>query len=182
MKELKKRLGITLLIMSTTFTAYSQIEWVVQPGYRVEFSGRGAEGAFSGLEGIIVFDSTDLDHSKLDVSIDPATISTGNKTKDKHARGDSWLDVKNFITIKFISVSIRENEESYLAVGKLILHGIEQDAQISFDFISNGTNQGMFKGEMMVNRSDFKIEGPLFSFMVGEEFEVTLMVPVKKKF
>ena len=44
---------------------------------------------------------------------------------------------------------------------------------------SRSGNTAMFEGTFTVNRKDFDITGPFFGFVVGDEFEVTLKVPVQ---
>ena len=70
----------------------AQTNYTITDNYSIEFSGSKAEGTLGGLAGAIVFDPTDLEASTFNVEVDINTISTGNKTKDKHARGDSWFD------------------------------------------------------------------------------------------
>ena len=175
----KQLLG-SLLIITLTTSGFAQTSWKILEDYTIEFSGTGAEGTFHGLEGTIEFDSQDLANSRFDVSVDPASIATGNKTKDKHARGKSWFNVERYIKIKFVSNTITSLEEGYVADGILTLHGVPRETQIAFTFTENAQGKAIFKGTLMVNRQDFEIEGPFISFMVGDEFVVNLVVPVKK--
>ncbi|MEO1050544.1 MAG: YceI family protein [Bacteroidota bacterium] len=176
------RLSIYLMCLGTLLSqaTLAQTNWTITDEYTIAFSGSRAEGTFTGLEGAILFDEDNLNASRFAVYIDPATISTGNKTKDKHARGDSWLDVKKYVKIGFVSDQIQKTSEGYTAKGLLSMHGTSKEVQIDFTFIQTSENAGLFKGKMKVNREDYGIDGPLFSFVVGEEFEIDISVNVKK--
>lgn len=157
-------------------------EWVIQDDYSVSFDGRGAEGTFRSLSGTIIFDPDDLSDASFDVTLDPATIDTGNNTKDKHARGDSWFHVEKYPKISFRSetISRKASVNGYTALGKLTLHGITMEAKIDFTFQQEGENRAVFDGKMSVNREAYGIEGPWLSFTVGDDFEVKIIVPVSK--
>jgi len=154
-------------------------EWKITDEYEVRFSGSGAEGTFQGLSGTIIFDSSAPEEAKFDVSIDARTIETGNKTKNKHARGDSWFDVEQYPEISFRSSQVKPSGDGYQIIGVLTLHGVEKEISFPFTFSQNGRS-GLFEGSFTVDREEFGIEGPFFGFVVGDEFEVSLKVPVKK--
>ena len=152
-------------------------DWRISPEYTVAFSGTGATGSLRGLSGTIVFGPSQLGQSKFDVTLDPNTINTGNKTKDKHARGESWFHTARFPTIRFVSTNISRSQQGFVAKGNLALHGRKLPISIPFTFtIQQG--KGVFEGAFVLNRKDFGIMGPLFGFMVGETFEVKVRVVV----
>ncbi|MEM1137783.1 MAG: YceI family protein [Bacteroidota bacterium] len=155
------------------------INWVIQDGYEIKFSGSGADGTFGNLTGIITFDKDNLGDAQFNVTLAANTISTGNKTKDKHARGDNWFDVEKFPKIKFTSTRVSTLGDDYQIVGELELHGVKKQITFPFTFTENG-NKGIFEGTFTVNREDFDIMGPFFGFVVGDEFEVTVKVPVQQ--
>jgi len=175
-----KVFGCIALFTMLSFLSQAQTSWNILDDYTISFSGSGADGSFRGLEGSIVFDPQNLEDSRFEVSIDPASISTGNKTKDKHARGKSWFNVKDYITIKFESNRIQTFEDRYVAEGLLTLKGISKETRITFKFVEETEGKATFEGDFTVNRQDFDIEGPLISFMVGDEFDVSLVVPVEQ--
>ena len=167
-----------LISLHCSLTAFSQQQWQITEDYTIAFSGTKAEGTFRGLEGEIRFDPSNLGASTFDVSVDVGTIATGNKTKDKHARGDSWFDAVSFPKILFTSDRIsRKNNNEFDAIGTLQLKGISKEMTISFTFSEEG-NTGLFTGRMEVSREDFGIEGNFFGFVVGDDFVVDLKVPV----
>ena len=174
-----KRLLVILFAIGSLF-AWGQENWEVTEDYTIYFSGTKAEGTFGGLQGKIAFDPAKVEASKFEVSVDVSTIATGNNTKDKHARGESWFDASSFPRIRFVSNEIkRKGSDSFEAIGELDLKGITKPMSILFSF-SQEANAGLFTGTMEVNREDFGIEGNFFGFMVGDEFKVELNVPVKK--
>ncbi len=152
----------------------------VDPNYSIRFSGKKAEGTFSGLAGTVIFDKDNLANAKIDVVVDVNTIKTGNTTKDKHAKGDSWFDAAKYPQIKFTSTAFAKNGALYMVTGMLELHGVKKQIQIPFNF-SQLANKANFAGSFKVNRKDFGINGNMMGFLVGDDFDVTLNVPVSKK-
>jgi len=123
----------------------------------------------------IEFDASDLDASNFDVWVETASISTGNKTKDKHARGGSWLDAEAFPRIGFQSKSFVKTDAGYSVEGQLNIHGVSKTVSIPFTFSDN-----VFSGRLTVVREDYGIEGPfLFGGLVGDEIRVLLRIPVE---
>jgi len=154
-------------------------EWNISEDYSIKFDGTKAAGTFQGLAGTIIFDENDLVNSKFDVSVQVNTISTGNKRKDGHAKGESWFNAEEFPTIEFESSSFLKTNTGYEVEGDLTLRGVTK--QIGIPFVFTGTeSSGLFEGTFTVNREDYGIEGSFGAFLVGDDFEVTLKVPVGK--
>ena len=153
--------------------------WNLDSGYSIKFTGSRAEGTFSGLTGIVAYDPADLGSATMRVVVDATTIKTGNSLKDKHARGDSWFDVAKYPKISFQSTAFDRAGSGYVVRGDLTLHGVKKPVAIPFQFSQQG-NKGVFTGKFKVNRKDFGINGNALGFTVGEEFDVTLRVPVRR--
>lgn len=153
--------------------------WNLDPDYSIKFAGSRAEGTFSGLTGTVAYDPADLSSASLRVVVDASTIKTGNSLKDKHARGDSWFDVAKYPKISFQSTAFDRAGSGYVVRGDLTLHGVKKPVAIPFKFSQQG-NKGVFTGQFKVNRKDFGINGNALGFTVGEEFDVTLQVPVRR--
>jgi polyisoprenoid-binding protein YceI len=173
----------TALLVAGAFlvTAFTIVfaNWNIDADYTIKFSGRKAEGTFSGLKGTIRFDPDSLSTAYINVTVDAATIKTGNNLKDKHARGSSWFDVEKYPEIKFTSSAFSKQGDTTIVTGTLELHGVQKEVVIPFTFI-NENNKGLFAGRFTINRKDYGIKGTALGFSVGDEFEVTLRVPVTK--
>lgn len=179
MLSLKNHLFVGLLLLPGAFAFTLWNNWSISDDYEVRFSGSGAEGTFRGLTGTIEFNPDQLERARFEVSVDAATIETGNNTKNKHARGDNWFDVEQYPEIKFRSTSVAKTGDNFQMTGVLTLHGVEKEITFPFTFTENGSS-GLFEGSFTVNREEFGIEGPFISFMVGDDFEVSLKVPVER--
>ena len=153
--------------------------WSLDPDYAIKFAGGRAEGTFSGLTGTVAYDPSDLPSATMRVAVDATTIKTGNSLKDKHARGDSWFDTAKYPKIYFQSTAFARAGSGYLVRGDLTLHGVKKPVAIPFQFSQQGS-RGVFTGQFKVNRKDFGINGNALGFTVGEEFDVTLRVPVSR--
>lgn len=145
--------------------------------HSITFDGRGASGTLTGLSGLIDFDRSDLASSRFDVSVDMSTISTGNATKDKHAKGESWFDVDTYPRAAFTSTSIEAVGEEFRAEGDLVLHGISLPCVIDFSH-SEQAGQEEFFGRLTIDRTAHGITGPFFGFTVGDDFAVDLLVVI----
>lgn len=172
-------LFIGLFFLLTGFGLYRADSYTIGDNYVIRFDGRGAGGTFRGLEGEIVFDPADLTAARMDVSVDATTIETGNKTKDKHARGDAWFDVETYPTIRYVATDFKRTETGFIASGKLTLHGTTKAMPLPFTF-ERTAEGGAFAGAMTVDRKAFGIKGPWLGFTVGDEFLVELVVPVTR--
>ncbi len=175
---LKVAAVVAVLLVAPAFVLLSA--WNLDPAYSIQFKGTKAEGTFSGLTGLVVFDPANLPAATMDVQVATATIKTGNKMKDGHARGESWFDVARYPDIRFHSTAFsRVGAGGYSVSGDLTMHGIKKPVIIPFQFTQQA-GKGLFTGKLRVNRKDYGINGNFFGFTVGEEFEVELRVPVAR--
>ena len=141
----------------------------------MRFDGRGAEGTFDQLKGTIQFNPAQLNAARMDVFVETAAINTGNSLQDSHARGKKWFDAETYPRISFVSKSFRQTNTGYQVVGDLTMKGKTKEVSIPFTFKDN-----TFEGNFTVSRDAYGIEGPFFSFTVGDDFEVSLKVPVER--
>ena len=86
------------IILLSAFTTLKSTDWNISDNYSVKFDGGDPSGEFTGLKGTIQFDEKKLATSKFDVTIDVASINTGNGMKNTHAKGAGWFDAEKFFT------------------------------------------------------------------------------------
>jgi polyisoprenoid-binding protein YceI len=126
----------------------------------------------------VAFDENDLANSKFDVTIDVATINTGNGMKNVHAKSAMWFDAEKYPTISFTSSEITKTSDGYQAKGTLEIHGVKKEFTMPFTFEKTDAG-GIFNSSFDINRLDFNVNAaePEHGASI---FKVEISVPVSK--
>jgi len=177
MKYTRSIVLVTTFLTSVLLADYHTSHYFVEDSYDIQFSTGSAEGTFSGLTGVVEFDSEDLASAKIDVSVDVNTIKTGNTKKDDHAIGKKWFDAATYPTMTYLASSISVKEDHFVANGSLTIKDVTLDQDITFTF--DGQADQYLKGSFTINRKHFNINGNLFGFAVGKNIVVDLQVPAQ---
>jgi len=174
MKKLIYPIAALALFVGSAFTAFKAQDWKIADTYSVKFVGGDPSGEFKGLKGTVNFDPAALATSKFDVSVDVASINTGNGMKNTHAKSTDWFDAEKFPTIKFTSSAITKTATGYEAAGTMTMHGVTKPVTVPFTFDNN-----TFAGTLDVNRMDYGV-GATQPDHGAQKFKVTINVPVTK--
>jgi polyisoprenoid-binding protein YceI len=174
MKKLTYLLTTVVLILASAFTFIQSQNWKVAEGYSVKFDGGDPSGEFTGLKGTIQFDEKNLAASKFDMTLDVASINTGNGMKNTHAKSENWFNAEKYPTIAFTSSSIIKTSAGFEAKGTLEMHGVKKEITIPFTFVNN-----TFAGNIEVNRMDFGLDDGKHPKM-APTLKVSINVPVTK--
>lgn len=168
----------TLLAFTAVFafTVLAQ-NWTISDKYSIRFSSADVAGIFKTFKGSIAFDDANPATSKFDVTVDVASINTGNGLQNKHAKGEEWFDATKFPVIKFTSKKFAKTATGYSVTGDLQIKGVTKEYTIPFTFKKAGAG-ATFNGSFTVNRSDFKIGKP--GGDVAEQIKIDVAVPVTK--
>ena len=176
MKKFLYPVAAILVLLGSAFT-FVATNYKIADGYNIEFSSSDAGGIFKTFTGTIAFDDQNPAASKFDVTIDAASINTGNGLQNKHARSDEWFDVAKYPQIRYTSRSFTRTGSAYQVTGDLQLHGVTKSVVIPFTFQKSAAG-GTFTGSFTVNRNDFKLGKP--GGDVGEQIKIDIKVPVTK--
>jgi polyisoprenoid-binding protein YceI len=178
---MKKFIAPILALLILTGSAFAWIatpNWQIVEGYSIAFSSADAAGIFKEFKGAIAFDDQNPAASQFDVTIETASINTGNGLQNKHAKSDEWFDAVKYPVIGYTSQKIVKTGNSYTVTGTLDMHGIKKAITIPFTFQKTATG-GIFAGGFTINRNDFAIGKP--GGDVGEQIKIDISVPVTKK-
>jgi polyisoprenoid-binding protein YceI len=96
-------------------------------------------GQFNKFSGSFSYDESDSSYSKIKVKINTNSLDSNHAKRDKHLRGNAYLDVKKFPTATFVSTSFEElgNGKSVLK-GDFTLHGVKKNITIDVDHVGHG--------------------------------------------
>jgi polyisoprenoid-binding protein YceI len=144
-------------------------------------------GRFHTFEGSAHLDFDHPDQSKVDVTINAASIDTGNSDRDAHLRSNDFFAMDEYPQITFRSTKIEPvDEDTYRVGGDLTIRGVTKP--VTFDAERTGpvtdpwgkTRVG-FSGSLTVNRKDWGVNwnmaletgGVVVSDKVTLEFDVS---------
>ena len=108
------------------------------------------------------FDPDNQEASSIRVSLDAASIDTGQDARDQHLRSDDFLKTDEFPTINFVSTGIERNgnDRSGKIHGDLTIRGTTRPVVLDADFAGvvpnmQGGERAAFSASTKVNRDDF---------------------------
>ncbi len=126
MNKLLYPIAAVLILAGSAFTFIAAPSWQIAEGYSIKFSSDDAAGIFKGFKGNVAFDEQNPAIAKFDVTIDVATINTGNGLQNKHAKSDEWFDAAKYPQIHFTSQKIAKSPTGYEVTGDLEVHGVKK--------------------------------------------------------
>lgn len=135
-------------------------------------------GRFDKFGGKFSYDPANVSASKIEVNIDTSSVNSNHAERDKHLRGDDFLDVSDFATAKFVSTSVKEKVNRKLDVsGILTLHGVSKNIVINAETIGEGKDpwggyRAGFSGTTSIALKDFAIDKNLGPASTHVQFEL----------
>lgn len=152
--------GLAALLLAAMPVSASQ--WVVVPAqssltFESVWNGDTIVGRFPLFKAGIRFDPAKLAEAKVDVVIDLAAATTGDKTANGSLPGDDWFAVKKSPIARFSTSSITQTKPGhYLAKGTLTMRGQAVPVTLPFTLAITG-NTAVMAGETRLDRRSFKI-------------------------
>jgi polyisoprenoid-binding protein YceI len=184
--------GILLILLGIPHSARAG-EYTVDPTHTtVAFGVRHlfttVNGVFRSFEGHISFDPDHPDKTKVEGSIDAASIDTNVEKRDDHLRSPDFLNVEKYPKITFASTQVtdvdKENHKGKLH-GDLTLHGVTKPIVLDVEFLGQGKDpwnntRAGFRAATKINRKDFDVTWNKVvesgGFLVGDELNVAIDV------
>ena len=158
---------------------------------RLGFSARHAmvtkvRGQFSGFAGTAHVDAETPANSKVELTIDPATVSTGSADRDGHLRSGDFFDIETYPEWTFVSTEVSRDGDDWTITGDLTIKDVTKPVTIEFEETGQavdpfGNTRVGFEGKTTINRKDWGLTwnaaleagGVLVSEKVTLEFDIS---------
>jgi len=197
MKLSRKRVALLLALgLVTAGAARSATETFVfdKPhtlvGFRIRHWLTKVEGRFRDFDGHIWLDREKPETSKVEVTIQAASIDTSAENRDKHLRSADFFDVEKYATITFASTKVvPKGKDLYEVTGDLTMHGVTKTITIPVrhtGFLNLGKQEKAgFEMTIPINRKDFGIgwnrTADTGGVMLGDDVEINVQVEANKE-
>jgi polyisoprenoid-binding protein YceI len=155
--------------MITTAPSTLTGRYSIDPSHsRVGFVARHAmvtkvRGSFNEFEGSGYFDAENPAASRLELTIQAASIDTRNADRDAHLRSNDFFDMENHPEIRFVSTAVEQlDADSYRVTGDLTIKGITKPVTVDFEYTGTavdpyGNQRVGLEGSTTVNRKDWGV-------------------------
>jgi polyisoprenoid-binding protein YceI len=171
--------------------------WNIDPAHSVaEFKVKhmmisNVKGQFTRLSGALVLDESNLGNSRVDVSIESASIHTADVQRDAHLKSPDFFDVEKFPALTFKSTGVRIVRDGELSVeGDLTVHGVTRKVNFAVEGPTPpskdpwGNTRVAVSATTKINRKDFGLAWNAAletgGILVGEEVTISLEVQFVK--
>jgi polyisoprenoid-binding protein YceI len=159
-------------------TSHSEVSFVARHMMISKVRGR-----FRDFTGVIdIGDEPTL--SSVEVTINAASIDTGDPDRDRHLCSPDFLDVERYPHITFRSTSVREaGDEKWAVAGDLMVRGVTKRVTLSVEYCGLahdlwGNVHAGFLATTEINREDFEVSWNQTlrsgGFLVGKGVKVEL--------
>jgi polyisoprenoid-binding protein YceI len=136
-------------------------------------------GVLSGASGSLKLDPAKPENSKLDVTVDAATVLTPVQKLTDELKDAEWLDAGKFPKASFVSTKVIPTGVNEATIdGELTLHGVTKPVTLKAHFVGAGVNPidkaytVGFDGQGVIKRTDFGVTK--YAPMIGDEVHLTI--------
>jgi len=115
----------------------SPVEWTIDPTHtQVGFTVphmvvSEVDGHFKEFSGKVLLDEKDLTKSKVELTVQAASIDTGVADRDKHLRNGDFFDVEKHPTITFKSTKIVKAGKGFKITGDMTIRGVTKSITLN---------------------------------------------------
>ncbi|MEQ6899682.1 YceI family protein [Nocardioides sp. YIM 152588] len=167
-------------------------DYTIDPTHtRLGFSARHAmvttvRGQFTDFAGTAHVDTVDPAASKVELTIQTASIDTGVADRDGHLRSADFFDADTNKEISFSSTEVARDGSDWVITGDLTIKGVTRSISITFEPNGSardpfGNERIGFEGATSINRKDWDLSwnaaletgGVLVSEKIKLEFDIS---------
>lgn len=139
-------------------------------------------GSFKSYSADIVTAENPLE-SRVDATVDMASVDTGDETRDAHLRTNDFFDIEHHPTMTFVSSAIAGSGSDFKLHGDLTIRGVTKPVTFDLEFGGVGTDpwgntRTGFTATSTISRKDFGVEwnAPLETggVVVGDKVTIEL--------
>ncbi len=188
---------VTLMLLALPLSALAST-WSLDPDHSAaQFKVKhlmisNVRGNFEKISATLHLDDRDITRSRVDVSIDVASINTGVNKRDDHLRSPDFFDVAKFPAMTFVSTRVEKAGPGKLTVtGNLTIKGVTRPVVLRVDGLTPevrdpwGHIRRGASATTTINRRDFGITWNKSmdngGVVVGEEVAIQLEVEFVRK-
>jgi polyisoprenoid-binding protein YceI len=171
--------------------------WTIDPAHsHVGFSIKHlmiatVRGRFTRVQGTVTVDEKDPTTAEIDVTIDTASVNTGEEKRDGHLRSSDFFDVERFPSMTFRSKRVEATSGNrFRVVGDLTVRDVTREVVLDTEVLGRakdpwGQEHAGFEATTRFSRSDYGLMWNATletgGVLVGDEVKVTIEAELLRK-
>ncbi len=125
-------------------TAWTVDKSATKINFSTSFQGEAVSGGFGSYSAQIAFDPDQLGASHVKVSIDLASVNSGDNDRDGTLKSDSFFNIAAFPKAVFEATSFTKKDAThFVAHGRLTMHGVTKAQELPFTLTIKGGRADM---------------------------------------
>jgi len=192
-------IGVTALVLALSSSAGAQVGQPAQPGpgtkwivdlvhsqvdFRVRHLIGRVRGTFTNWYATLITKDQDWTHGTVKVSIQTASLNTGNALRDQDLRSSRFFAVDSFPKMTFEGTSITPTDSTITIQGTLTIKGHSHPVSLTGQYRGvakdrEGHQRIAFDATTTVDRRDYGIsynEMVAGNALIGNEVEITIAI------
>lgn len=145
-----------------TQTLGTTTTWAIDPAHTVaEFAVKHmvvatAKGRFKGIAGTIALDERNPAGSSVEVTIEAASVDSGDERRDGHLKSPDFFDVESYPTITFRSTKVEGDGDRFRVHGDLTIRDVTRPVVLEVERLGGGKTP--FGTEILAYEAKTKID------------------------
>lgn len=186
-----------LIIMGLSASSLTAKSWQLDKahssiGFSINHFFTPVKGSFDDFDIDINFDPNDLDNSSFNLTIQVASVNTGNEKRNGHLRTEDFFNAEKYPVMTFKSSKIMsKGDNMYVAKGKLKIKDVEKEIELPFKLLGvkvlpeemqkmmGGLKEAAsFEASYSLNRNDYTVGTGSWAatVVVGDEVNIDVAV------
>ena len=169
--------------------------WTIDPVHaHVGFVGRHfglsrVRGRFTGVGGTVHVADDPAD-SRIEVTIDMASVESGATDRDEHLRSADLFDVERYPTATFRSTCITRTGSAGQVTGDLTIKGVTRPVTLGVEYLGHARDpwdneRAIFSASASINREDWDITWNMVldagGFLVSKDIKLEIEVELVRQ-
>ena len=164
MKSTPRRLlALVLVLLALPVVAAAEAStWTVDRthsdvAFQVRHFLTPVRGEFNDFEGVVVYDPENPAASRVEVTVQAASIDTDNERRDGHLRSDDFFAAETHPTLTFKSKKVEQGADGLAVTGELTIRGVTKEVTVPVEVLGVMGDKAGFSTRFVVDRLDYGV-------------------------
>lgn len=164
MKSTNRRLlALVLVLLALPVVAAAEAStWTVDRthsdvAFQVRHFLTPVRGEFNDFDGVVVYDPEDPAASRVEVTVQAASIDTDNERRDGHLRSDDFFAAETHPTLTFKSKKVEQGADGLAVTGDLTIRGVTKEVTVPVEVLGVMGDKAGFSTRFVIDRLDYGV-------------------------